>query len=262
MDSTQGRRGEDRSGRGSIVIVLLAALVGVGLVIDAKVRRSNAAEDTRRALSAGSGGDPTDLGGGDGIRSAPGTGVEAPSLQPALLAATLRDLRLVTVRIDHTVVAQAGIESWRGDVRAEVSGNATSLYGVDLSLLKEGDIEIHALTGEVTVRVPAPARIATEISTPAAQLSSQVQVGWGRLRDVAGEYYLGVARSRLHEAAREQALSPEQREQVRSLSREQVGRLVSAIVNASHRSGSDRQVHVEFIETEVGGEAGGRGEAP
>lgn len=175
---------------------------------------------------------------------------------PLVLAAALRELKLVTVRIDHHVVARAGTESWRGDVQAEVSGTATSFYGVDLSTLNAESISVGMLTGEILVRVPPPVRLATEIATPGEQLSSSVKVGWGRLRDVAGEFYLGQARARLHEAARSQALSAEQHEEVRTLSREQVSRLVSAIVRGAGGAGGagsrEPLVTVEFEEREVG----------
>lgn len=260
---TSGRNARRAYSRGTIVIVLAALVVGAGLMIDTKLRQSHAQDASRRASSAdfaSFGAHNNAASGVGGLWSQPGSGGQesrsvSRSPDPVLLAAALRDLKLVTVRIDHQVVARAGTESWRGDVRAEVTGTATSLYGVDLSALNAQSISVGALTGEVRVRVPPPMRLATEIATPGEQLTSSVQVGWGRLRDVAGEFYLGQARARLHEAARSQALSTEQREEVRILSREQVARLVSAIVRGaseSKASARDPVVAVEFDEPEVG----------
>ena len=206
---------------------VLALLVGLGVALDARIRDSAA----KSALSA-----PL-----PGPRGAIASETPpSPPPQPGLLAATLRDLRLVTVRVEHQVSASAASESWRGDVQASVSAAAVTLFGVDLTALTEDDIRVNALTGRVRLRVTRPARIATEITTPASMQQTQVNVGWGRLRDVAGEYYLGLARARLHEAARAQALSPMQIAEVESLSREQVSRLVRAILGPGH------DVEVEF----------------
>lgn len=199
--------------RNRVIAIFFILFVGLSVALSVRLRES-------RAIDALNHPTPT---------TQPGAPSTPPHTQPALLAATLRDLRLVTVRIDHLVTTSAASSSWRGGVLASVSANATTLFGVDLSRLADSDISVNPLTGAVSIRVPEPARIATEITTPADQQSTKVDVGWARLRDISGEYYLGLARARLHEAAREQLLSDDQRAQVRALSREQLARLVRAL---------------------------------
>lgn len=164
-----------------------------------------------------------------------------PLPSPALVVSTLRQLKLVTVRLDSAVVSQVEDESWRGDVRARVSATATTLYGIDLSQLDDAALRYAPISGAYTITLPPPERIATEISTPADDLRSEVRVGWGRLRDVAGEYHLGRARARLHDVAREQTLTPDHRALVERLSKEQVASLVRVLLD------TDRPVSVEFL---------------
>jgi hypothetical protein len=241
-DSDTSRRSRGRKARW-IVPLIFALLVGVSVAVSERVRGSRAQREARTAIDAGGGIATGERGGALGRR-----GLNAP-----MLAATLKDLRLVTVRIDHQVTATATTDSWRGDVQATVSAVATSLFGVDLSGLSEGDVWTNMLTGTLHVRVPAPERIATEIQTAAAEQSTKVEVGWGRLRDVAGEYYLGQARARLHEAARAQLLSNEQRSQVEALSREQLSRLVRALGSLE----DGEMVDIEFVELGGGSEKTG-----
>lgn len=211
-----------RKGKRTLLIVIVAAILA-GLFTAIVSRTTDSAP--RRALSAGP--------------SSPST-PPAPRFPAAALATALRELKLVTVRIDHSVTALAADESWRGNVSATVTGNATTLFGVDLSKLEVVSSLGGPLGGEVSVRVPRPVRIATEITSPADDLGGDVRVGWGRFRGVSGEYYLGLARARLHEAAREQMLSKEQRERVEKMSLEQVEKLVRAVV------GEDVDVRVDF----------------
>ena len=245
MGSTQSDTSQRSRGRNTrwIVPLIFAVLVGVSVAVSERVRGTRAKREPGTAINVGGAIATGERGGGPGGRG----------MSSSMLAATLKDLRLVTVRIDHSVTATATTDSWRGDVQATVSAVATSLFGVELSGLSEGDVQRNMLTGTVHVRVPAPERIATEIQTAAAEQSTKVEVGWGRLRDVAGEYYLGQARARLHEAARAQLLSSEQRSQVEALSREQLSRLVRAL--ASLEDGE--MVDIEFVERRGGSEKPG-----
>lgn len=247
--ATAGRRAWKRWG----VVGILALLVGVSVAVSERMREQRI---LRGAHAKGSFGQNASE--NDSLRDEKRRNVNA-----VMLAATLRDLRLVTVRMDHAVTATAVTESWRGDVQANVSAMATTLFGVDLSRLRDEDIRVNALTGTVTVRLPLPERIATEIQTPADEQAIDVRVGWARLRDVAGEYYLGQARARLHEAARAQLLSPSQRMEVERLTREQVAKLVRALGAGGIETGDE--VRVEFVDSErvIGGagDAGG-GESP
>lgn len=210
--------------------LLLAATVGVPLALWLRAEQ-------RRAVAAFTNLDATEQS-ADAGASAADQPRALPS--PALVVSTLRQLKLVTVRLDSAVASQVEDESWRGDVSARVTATATTLYGVDLSALNDSALRYNPLSATYTITLPAPQRIATEIITGADDQRAEVVVGWGRLRDVAGEYYLGLARARLHETARDQALSPDQRALVERLSREQVAALLTALLE------TDRPIVVEF----------------
>jgi hypothetical protein len=212
-----------------IVLVLLAAGVFAGLA-------SFLSWQQTRALAAVDEPPPADA-------------AAAPAAAPRPLADTarlIRDLKLVTVEIRTTVDSQRTDQSWRGDVHATVSAPVRLLYGCDLSaVVADADSSAAAwlrpnlLTGGYTLRVPRPERIAAEIDGQAQH--TDVRVGWGRFRDLAGEYHLGQARAGLHEAARRLEPTPAQRRQIEQMTREQLVALVRAI------SGESR-ITVEFFD--------------
>lgn len=140
----------------------------------------------------------------------------------------VRSLQLVTVELHTVVSAQASHESWRGPVRARVEAPARLLYATDLSGLRADALGFSPVARAYAVRVPAPTRLAAEVQTDEESIA--VQLGWGRFRSRAGEYYLGLARKALTERARAMPLSPADEAFVRRTTREQVADLVRAIV--------------------------------
>lgn len=178
-------------------------------------------------------------------------------------ARLLRELKLVTVDVQTTVESSRLDASWRGDVRASVTAPVRLLYGCDLSGI-EGQpggasagamIRPNLLTGGYVLRVPRPERIAAEIS---GDERAAVDVGWGRFRDLAGEFQLGLARRGLAASARGLVLTPAQREQVERTTREQLTTLVRALA----AGGEPVAVDVEFFDTGADQVAGATDQEP
>lgn len=197
-----------------------------------------------RALNAAAG--LADGGGGE-------VGAVPPS--PEELARLIRAMKLVTVEIQTTVRSEVSDSSWRGDVAATVAAPARLLYGCDLSTLGADEdtagrgawLRPNLLSGGYTVRVPRPRRIASEVYGELER--TNVSVGWGRFRDLAGEQQLGLARAALQQQARKMPLTPEQREEMERTTREQLGALVRGFAGAVG-GGRDVAVAVEFYEPE------------
>lgn len=173
------------------------------------------------------------------------------------LARSIRAMKLVTVEVQTTVRSEVSDTSWRGDVAATVAAPARLLYGCDLSTLGVDGGEAggqgawlrpNLLSGGYTLRVPRPRRIASEVYGELER--TNVSVGWGRFRDLAGEQQLGLARSALQQQARKMPLTPEQREEMERTTREQLGALVRGFAGAVG-GGRDVAVAVEFFEPEV-----------
>jgi hypothetical protein len=144
------------------------------------------------------------------------------------VARVLRSLKLVTVEITTSIDAQSVDQSWRGDVLARVRAPVKLYYGVDLARLDEHAVRQNPLTGGIELRVPTPTRLAVEVFGQNER--TNVRVGGLRLRDVAGEYHLGLARAGLYERARALVLSDEQQRALEHTTREQVAALLRAIV--------------------------------
>lgn len=159
----------------------------------------------------------------------------APSVD---IVSVLRAMQLVTVQIDAGVRSSSGNESWRGDVLASVIAPARYYYAVDLSALSASDIRTDAATRAMTLRVPAPRRLAVEVLPE--QRTDLVRVSGTRLRDVAGEYHLGLARMGLYDQARRAELLPDDQRRLEELSARQVEALVRTL------SGHRGPVRVEF----------------
>ncbi|MBY0262169.1 MAG: hypothetical protein K2Q20_07475, partial [Phycisphaerales bacterium] len=139
---------------------------------------------------------------------------------------------------DAGVRSSSGNESWRGDVLASVIAPARYYYAVDLSALSASDIRTDAATRAMTLRVPAPRRLAVEVLPE--QRTDHVRVSGTRLRDVAGEYHLGLARMGLYDQARRAELLPDDQRRLEELSARQVESLVRTL------SGHRGPVRVEF----------------
>ncbi|MBI1190432.1 MAG: DUF4230 domain-containing protein [Tepidisphaera sp.] len=176
--------------------------------------------------------------------------VTAPSVdraKPRPLAqvtSALRSMKLITVEIDSSVTLERGDTSWRGDVSATLTVPVRLSYGTDLSKLRVRDVGFSPLAaggaGAYIVRVPEPQRVSTEVFSEKEK--TDVIAGGLRLRSRSGEYYLGLARRDAGAAARDLELRPEDADQVRSITREQVEKLMRTIV------GDGAKVRVVFDE--------------
>jgi uncharacterized lipoprotein YmbA len=156
------------------------------------------------------------------------------------VARMLRTLQLVTVTIDTKIDSASTDESWRGDVSAMVSAPVRYFYAVDLSGLTSGSISREPVTGAMSIKVPPPKRLAVEVFSAGA--TSDVRVGGTRLRDVAGEYHLGLARAALHHRAREAVLTKADQERLEAITRSQIADLVRVML------GDGATVSVDLIE--------------
>ncbi len=155
------------------------------------------------------------------------------------VAQVLRALKLVTVEVRSSVASSSIDASWRGDVLAKVRAPVVYYYGVDLSSLSGEHIRIGSLTGEMTIRVPRPTRLATEVLGGDEQ--ADVRVSWTRFREVAGEYHLGLARAGLYERARRTLLTAQETGRMEETTRAQIVALVGAICGPGIRA------TVEFV---------------
>jgi len=165
----------------------------------------------------------------------------AGTLRPeALVSRAVRASRLVTIVFDTTVTAQSVSASWRGDAVATVRAPVRLMFGTDLSALDEGAVRLDPFGRAMVVSVPRPTRIATEVLGEGER--SEVSVGWLRLRSIAGEYQLGLARKGLYEAARTMTLRREDAQLVEEATRDQVVALVKAV------AGERTAVEVRFVE--------------
>lgn len=191
------------------------------------------------------------------VEPAPVAAPIAAAVEPARtipdVARVLRALKLVTVEIETGVSSSSADESWRGDVLATVVAPVKFYYGVDMGGLEKGDVWKNPLTGAWTVRVPRPRRLAVEVFGRDEQ--TKVRVAGLRLRDVAGEYYLGLARTGLYQRAREMTLTDEDRARLEQMTREQLTDLVRTLL------GEETTVQVEFA-PEVPEITGSEGERP
>lgn len=154
-----------------------------------------------------------------------------PAGQPRPLAHVVdavRALKLVTVELDSRVSSTLVDRSWRGDVRARVETPVRLLYGVDLAAMDVQRLAISPITGGLVVRVPPPARIATELAP--IRESTDLQLGWLRFAAISGEFFLARARKDLASRARELALPPSEARRVEDLTRQQLAELISRIV--------------------------------
>jgi len=145
---------------------------------------------------------------------------------------TTRALKLVTVIVNSKVRTKVKDERWRGSASAVVEAPVRYVYGVDLSGLDPDAIRMGKILGMYEITIPRPARIATEIdgSNPVEEI---VEVTGTRLRSVAGEYYLGLARKEIYEKARKSELPRETMDEVYNTTREQVETLVHRFVGPS-----------------------------
>jgi hypothetical protein len=158
----------------------------------------------------------------------------AERVDPLQVLSLARSMKLVTVEIVSSITVKREDDSWRGDIEASVKTPVRLHYGIDLSKLEPESIAIGSPVdgvGVLVVRVPRPTRVAAEII--AGEEVTSVDVGWGRTRSRAGEYYLGLARRDLPEELQKLTLTAEQQKQVDRESLERVHELITRIVGGN-----------------------------
>ncbi|HLP85836.1 MAG TPA: DUF4230 domain-containing protein [Phycisphaerales bacterium] len=162
-------------------------------------------------------------------------------INPADVAKSVRTLKLITVQVPTSVRVETKVESMLlGDASVAVQTPVVVSYGIDLTNLADTGVRVEDV-GERTiirVKVPKPQRQAVEIFAESQQTS--VQKGWRRYVWWTGEEELTQAKAQVPIEARALELLPKDREKIEADSREQVRRLVQAIV------GSRGDVEVEF----------------
>ena len=155
----------------------------------------------------------------------------------------VRSLKIITCEIDTQVRVDRGDENWRGVVRASVTTPVRMRYGVDLEQLDATTIAYSSISesrsGLIVLRVSYPELLATEVFS--AQETIDVSTEGLRLRNIGGEYYLGLARRDVPDAARQMKLRPADEAKVRAITADQIKALVSKII------GDDVAVIVRFI---------------
>ncbi len=157
------------------------------------------------------------------------------------VAKVIARMQLVTAEVQTTVQTQMSDENWRGLASATVEAPARILYGVDVSDINVRSVSYSPAESTYLIRIPPPRRMATEVCGDDEKI--KVQVGWARLRSIAGEYYLGLARKALYTKARELTLKPDDAARIRETTLTQVKETVQHLV------GPDAVVHVIFDDT-------------
>lgn len=155
------------------------------------------------------------------------------------IAEFLEEMKLITVRIRSKVVSEERHKNWRGAAGARVTAPADFFYGVDLKHLGNGAVQPSLKNPRhLKITVPAPRLQAVEVFARDEEIA--VQTSGLRFRTRAGEYYLGLARRKLHERARRRALLPEQMERVMATTRRQIRKLAETF------AGDDYEITVVF----------------
>ncbi len=144
------------------------------------------------------------------------------------IATRIAAMKLVTVELRthvHSEVTQSGLF---GGVAAAVTIPVRLLYGTDLARIDPTRVRLGPDGGVCVVRVPPPARIAVELDTFSEVAS--VERSWLAAWNKSGELSLAEARARAMLDA--QRITPQQSERtdIRLRTREQVAKLVSAII--------------------------------
>ena len=143
------------------------------------------------------------------------------------MSRAVKAMQLVSVVMETTVTTESADASWRGDVSAKVRAPVRLLFGADLSTLGQDAIKLDPFGKAMVIVVPRPRRLATEVV--GENETSEVQAGWLRLRSVAGEYHLGLARRGLYDAARKMTLKPEDAHMIEDATRDRIIELVKAV---------------------------------
>jgi hypothetical protein len=150
-----------------------------------------------------------------------------------------RQLKLITVTINARVPARV-IDHRRiiGDASATIIVPVTYQYGVDLANLDEHALKFQPLSQHYVLTVPEPTMLSCEVDHSKAT-KEQLEVSTFRFKRF-NQNLLVAAHKKAEIEARRRMLSPEQMEQVRTLTREQLERLVKAFIT------DDKPLEVRF----------------
>lgn len=169
----------------------------------------------------------------------------SPPIPSEDVAAALVAMKLITVEIDTSVTVQRGDRNWRGSIQATVNVPVRLRYGTDLSRLTSKQIVFSPIaedrSGLLVIEIPKPTLLGTEIFAENEHV--EVDAAGLRFRSMSGEYYLGLARRDVAEAARALKLTAADAEKVEAMTRQQMNALVSRI------AGDTVHVIVRFAES-------------
>lgn len=155
------------------------------------------------------------------------TGEPAPVIRAER---TLAALKLMTVQLDTFITARTDESSWLGSTQAQVRAPVRFSYGVDLAdPARPVKLQQDSVTKAYTLTAPEPRRLAVEVMGTSETPS--VRVSGLHMRDLSGEYTLGRARVALYDQARSAVLTQEQSDQLSTLTKAQLVRLVRTLVN-------------------------------
>lgn len=155
----------------------------------------------------------------------------------------IQTLKLVTCEIDTQVRVDRGDENWRGIVKASVVTPVRMRYGVNLETMELHSIRFSPISddgsGVCIVSVEYPQLLGTEIFSERERID--VDAEGLRLRSIGGEYYLGLARRDVADAARKLTLRPDDETRMREITAEQLKALIAKMI------GKDVTVVVRFV---------------
>lgn len=140
-----------------------------------------------------------------------------------------RQLKLITVRINARVPATV-TDRRRviGEATANVIVPVTYQYGVDLSDLPEHALTFQHLSQHYVLTVPEPTMLSCEVNNARAT-KEEVEVSTWRFKRL-NQDLLVEAHKKAEKEARRQMVSPQQRDEIRAVTRQQLERLVKAFI--------------------------------
>ena len=140
-----------------------------------------------------------------------------------------RQLKLITVKINARVPATV-TDRRRviGEASAKIEVPVTYQYGIDLSNIPEHALSFQHISQKYVLTVPQPTMLSCEVDNSKAT-KEDLEVSTWRFKRL-NQDLLVAAHKKAEKEARRQMLSPEQLEQIRQLTREQLERLVKAFL--------------------------------
>jgi hypothetical protein len=151
----------------------------------------------------------------------------------AEVARVTREAKIITLSVDATVRATIRDDRWRGNASATVEAPVKYSFGVDLKNIDDSAFRYDYLTRSYVVTLPPPTRIAVEVDG-AHPVREVIDVSGTRFKALAGREQLIKAQKAIYDEAHRAALPPDQRQQVRDGTRQQLTKIVTAVVGDKH----------------------------